>query len=181
MKRNVAEDNDYFSSDATIVSEEVSEVAQIVSEEHDESPNQDQPLPTPAQNFNFSSDITVVNDAINKVAEAIQNNGSSVESNNDVALAVDYTDVDDENIATDVTVVNGSVSDFLQQNAKDSTPSYFESDVTIVNQDMSQVVNEVESGQSSVEESIATDMTVVEGNVSDFVSKEPQSAPPSLF
>ena len=46
---------------------------------------------------------------------------------------------------------------------------------------MSQVVNEVESGQSSVEESMATDMTVVGGNVSDFVSKEPQSAPPSYF
>ena len=46
---------------------------------------------------------------------------------------------------------------------------------------MSQVVNEVESGQSSVEESMATDMTVVGGGVSDFVSKEPQSAPGELF
>ena len=46
---------------------------------------------------------------------------------------------------------------------------------------MSQVVNEVESGQSSVEESMATDMTVVGGNVSDFVSKEPQNESLSYF
>ena len=87
----------------------------------------------------------------------------------------------EESMATDMTVVGGNVSDFVSKEPQSAPASYFDSDATVMNQDMSQVVNEVESGQSLVEESMATDMTVVGGNVSDFVSKEPTKRVTELF
>ncbi|MEX2669144.1 protein kinase domain-containing protein [Candidatus Uabimicrobium amorphum] len=173
-----------FTSDATIVSEEVSEVAQQVTDEHqhdedstDKNQHQDPaPLPQLSQESNFASDPTVVSDAISKVAQAIENSNNgyfSSDTDNSEGLP-EVVGEKDSSMATDATIVGGNLSDFVAKEP-DATPSYFESDSTILGNDLPQVVQEVEN--NTADNSMATDATIVGGNLSDFVAKEPDTTP----